>query len=273
MFKCLGIVGLSIIFLTSCSVERNLAHKYVHEYKGNGILIVPTYELFKDNLTIGYDTAMHYNSTQLDSIAWAQSYFIKQISDSAFLTTFTNALIDELSLYGYDVYVDGGADAFLSLPDPKWIVQISQLQFSEEHNSFYGQAYGESFSKSEALYKWNKILLDSWIDVNKANTDSQNLLYLNAYMQDDMKSDIETVKKSDNYVQEVFIRDSLDIEDTYLMANLLGKKHAELLFDYFMNTYVCENLPIAVEYRKYFHYNRKSRSLIGYSDERFQVIE
>jgi len=273
MFKYLGIIGLSVAFLTSCSIERNLAHKYVHDHNGNGILIVPTYELFKDNLTIGYDTAMHYNSTQLDSIAWAQSYFLKHISDSAFLTSFTNALIDELSSYGYDVYVDGGADAFLSLPDPKWIVQISQLQFSEEHNVFFGDEYNDSFSKKEAKYKWNKLLLDSWIDVNKVNTDAQNLLYLNAYMQDDIKADVETVKKSNNFIQEVIIRDSLDIEDAYLMANLLGKKHAELLFDYFMNIYVCESLPLAVPYRKYFHYNRKTKSLTWAFYERFQVIE
>jgi hypothetical protein len=273
MFRQIGIIGIIALFLfTACSPERKLANEYVNKYKGNGVMIIPDFVLYKDNRTIGYDTAVSYSPAQFDSIAWAQSYFIKDVSDSIFLTKFTNSMIDELSAIGFDVYVDGSSDVFLSLPDPKWMVQIAQLQLDEDHNLIFHQKYsietGEPYSVGARI---NQVLLSSWLEVSRANTGNKQVLYLEAYIEDDFRMGID-FDPSEGSVGLNADRDSIVLSNVYEMAEDLGKKHADLLFDYFMNDYIRENLPSGIVKREYFHYDLQKKVLKRGLKERFDVV-
>jgi hypothetical protein len=273
MLRYLGIIGIITLFLiAACSPERNLAKDYVNKYRGNGVMIIPDFVLFKDNRTIGYDTSIKYTPAQFDSIAWAQSCFIKNVSDSIYLTNFTNSLIDELSAIGYDVYVDGSSDVFLSLPDPKWMVQIAQLQLDEDHHLMFHQMYsvdtGEPYTQSTRI---NQVLLSSWFEVSRANTANKQMLYLEAYIEDDFKTGID-FDLAEGSVGMSASRDSIGMENVYEMAADLGKKHADLLFDYFMNDYIREHLPSGIVRREYFHYDLQRKILKRGLKERFDVV-
>lgn len=235
-------------------------------------MIVPAYELYKDNLTISYDTAVQYSPEQFDSIAWAQSCFIRHVSDSAFLTAFTNSLINELTTKGFDVYVDGSSDVFLSLPDPKWVIQIAQLELDENHRIESREMYSvERGEQVEEEFRINQVSLKSWFDVSRANTDNKQVLYLEGYIQDDFHLfyDIDLMEGSLGLLQN---RDSINLDNVYRMADESGQKHAGLLFDYFMNDYIRENLPSGIINRKYFHYDLSKKSLQLGLKERFDVV-
>ena len=273
MLRNFGFVGICFILLfAGCSAERNLARKYVKNHTGSGIMIVPLYEIYKDNLTISYDTTAQYSSEEFDSIAWAQAVFVPYISDSVFLTGFTNSLIGELTKLGYDVYLDGSSDIFLSLPDPKWIVQIAQLELKEDHRIDYYEMYsledGEPYYES---YRINQVNLSSWFEVSRANTGNKQVLYLEGYIQDDFNIgvDLDLMEFSVGLIGN---RDSLEVKDLYNMAEQSGTKHAELLFDYFMNDYIREHLPSGIINRQYFHYNTRTKSLKRGLPERFDVV-
>lgn len=263
---------LAVLLSTGCSPERKLARKYIKNHKGSGILIVPLYDLYKDNLTISYDTNVLFSEEQFDSIAWEQSVFIKHISDSVFLTTFTNSLIDELSASGYDVYLDGSMDIFLSLPDPKWIIQIAQLQINEDHriddHERYSVETGEFYGVG---YRINQVDMSSWLEVSRANSGNKQVLYLEGYIQDDFNQgvDIDLMAGSLGLTSN---RDSIEVNDMYRMAHQSGQKHAELLLDYFMNDYIRANLPNGIINREFYHYNRRTKSFKNGLDERFDVI-
>jgi hypothetical protein len=263
---------LLILLLVGCSPERKLARDYVKKHKGNGVLIVPLYELYKDNLSISYDSAVKYSPEQFDSIAWVQSCYIQHVSDSLYLTTFTNSLINKLTADGYDVYVDGSTDVFLSLPDPKWVVQIAQLQLNEEHNQNYYEMYsvetGEPFTEGLRI---NQVSLSSWLEVSRTNSNNKQVLYLTGYIQDDIKRGIN-LSLMEGSVGLGQIRDSMNVNDVYRMASDMGQKHAELLFDYFMNDYIRENLPSGIVNRQYFRFDRKSNSLKKGLRERYEVV-
>jgi hypothetical protein len=268
--------GLLILFamllLAACSPERKLAKVYVKNHNGNAIMITPLYELYKDNLTISYDTAIKYSPGQFDSIAWEQSVFIKKISDSVFLTTFTNSMIAELTQKGYDVYVDGSSDVFFGLPDPKWIIQIAQLQMNEKHKIHYYEMYSvETGEPVQEGLRVNYISLESWLEVNRANTGNKQVLYLDSYIRDDISSkiDLNIMEGSVGVEQK---RDSLNMTDLYRMAQQSGQKHAQMLFDYFMNDYIRENLPAGINNRQYFHFDNKSKSIERGLKERFEVV-
>lgn len=273
MFRYSAIVFVCVIlFLQACSPERNLARKYVKNHKGNGVMIVPLYEIYKDNLTISFDTTVKYSPEQFDSIAWAQSIYIKHISDSIYLTTFTNSMITKLTADGYDVYVDASSDVFLSLPDPKWVIQIAQLQLNEKYNISNYQLYsvetGEPFTEGLRI---NQVSLSSWLEVSRANTGNKQVLYLEGYIEDGIKRGVN-LNLLEGSVGLEQIRDSMKVEDVYRMASDMGQKHAEMLFDYFMNDYIRENLPAGIVNRKYFRFDRKSNSLKPGLKERFEVV-
>jgi hypothetical protein len=261
-----------MFLLAGCSPERKLARHYVKHHKGSGIMIVPLYELYKDNLSISYDTALKFSPEQFDSMAWVQSCYIQHVSDSIFLTTFTNSLINELSGEGFDVYLDASSDIFLALPDPKWIIQIAQLQLNEEHSIDYYEMYsvesGEPYSEGLRI---NKVSLSSWFEVSRANTGNKQVLFLEGYIKDDIKNKVD-LNLLGGTVGLQQIRDSIQLDDVYKMANESGQKHAELLFDYFMNDYIRENLPSGIVNREYYHFNRKSNSLKRGLKERFDVV-
>ena len=257
--RVFGFSGLLLFLLfASCSPEHKLAKKYVNNHKGSVILIIPLYDLYKDNLTISYDTNAKYSSDQFDSIAWVQSYYIQYISDSVFLTTFTNSLISGLTATGYDVYLDSGSDVFLSLPDPKWVIQIGKLQMNEDHKTEYRDMYsiesGETYTQE---YRLNQINLESWFEVSQANSDEKQVLYLEGYIQDKFKTKIGLDVESGGF-GVISNRDSLQMDDIYRMAEASGKKHAALLFDYFMNKYIDANLPLGNAKREYYRYNPES---------------
>lgn len=268
-----GLLFVSVlILLGACSPERKLARKYVKNHKGNGILIVPLYELFKDNLTITYDTNLRYSNEQIDSIAWAQSCFIQHISDSVFLTNFTNSLIDGLSSVGFDVYLDGESDVFLALPDPKWIVQVAQLQIDEDYRIKYQQKFSiDDNTLYNEGFRVNQVNLSSWLEVSRANTGNKQVLFLDGYIQDDCYLGIDVDLMQGNFGM-LGNRDSLEIADVYSMAKSSGQKHGELLFDYFLNDFIRDNLPPGIINREYFHYDFKTKSLKRGLNERFDVV-
>lgn len=274
MFKYFGFVSLcALLLMQGCSPERKLARNYVKHYFGSGIMVLPVFELYKDNLTISFDTAIQYSPEQFDSIAWVQSCYIQHISDSIFLTAFTNSLINELSDTGFDVYVDGSSDIFLSLPDPKWMVQIAQLQLNEEYRTDYHELYSlESGEPYPEGFRINEVSLSSWLEVSRANTENKQVLFLNGYIQDDFHLGID-FDLMEGSVGLLGNRDSIQIKDVYLMAVESGRKHAELLFDYFMNDFIRDNLPSGIINREYYHYNRRTKSLSKGLEERFEVVQ
>jgi hypothetical protein len=202
----------------------------------------------------------------------AQSCFVNHISDSVFLTRFTNALIDELSASGFDVYVDESSGEFLSLPDPKWMVEVAQLQLSENHRTDYRLVY--SVETGDPFYvgtRVNQVSLSNWFGVSRANSGNKQVLFLEGYVQDDFNLGLDLDLMQGNMGLSG-IRDSIGINDVYRLADEMGEKNAELLLDYFMNDYIRENLPSGIVHREYFHFNRRARSLSPDPEERFDVI-
>ena len=96
------------------SAERNLGRQYVNNHKGDAIMLSPCNFLYKENPGAYVDLSRFPKPQQQDSVAYFNSSYMQFVSDSVFLTLFTNSLIDELSSLGYDVVLDQSADLFLN---------------------------------------------------------------------------------------------------------------------------------------------------------------
>ena len=264
MYRYVRLLLFIILFLmVACSPEYKLARQYIRNHTGNSILIIPLYELYKDNLTITYDTNAIYSPAQFDSIAWEQSCYIKHVSDSIFLTTFTNSLLKELRKEEFEVYLSDRLQAFQELPDPKWLVKILQMQLNENHcMSTYQVSYenAENYEYAIASLRINILSLLSCFEASPTITGHPKVLFRDESSMDGITSGSQWIlDKGNEGLQQN--RDSLGIEDIYILADESGRKHAEILFNHFMNEYIKKSLPEGIIKNKYLYFNRKSQSL------------
>jgi len=235
-------------------------------------MLSPAEFIYKDNPGALIDLQRYPERTQQDSIAFFSSQFIQHVSDSTFLTHFTNALIDELEAFGYHVTLDQAADQFLASHNPSWIVQLSQLQLEEDYTPAYVYGYDDEDQEYVQEYKVNSVSLNSWTEVSPINSGkgARQMLYLSGYISDDAGQYISL----EYYNGQFYLNDyryTIDLDDIYLMAAASGKKHAELLTDYFMNDYIRRNLKKSNAVRKEMHYNRKLNKISAGLMERFEV--
>jgi len=276
MYRYSRLIILFVIFaIAACSPEYRLARQYVRNQVGNTVMILPSYELYKDNLTISYDTNVIYSPVQFDSIAWEQSCYIKHVSDSIFLTTFTRSLIKELKKEEFEVYVSDNSNAFQELPEPKWLVKIPLLQLNENHCiSIYGVSSEnqENYGYSLAGLRTNMISLLSWFEASQASKGNPQGLFYHESIMDGLTSGSKLILDMGNEGLQQN-RDSLEIEDIYTLADESGRKHAGILFNHFMNEYVRNNLPPGIIPKKYFYYNRISQSLRPGLNEWYELAD
>jgi len=267
------LVLLAAIIL-SCSAERNLARQYVKGHKGEGILLAPLNFLYKDNPGAYIDVSRYPGRAQQDSVAYFNSNYVQYISDSILLTCFTNSMIDRFVALGYEVTLEESADVFLNSDNPKWIIQLSQLQLEENFTPRYIYGYDDEDEEYYQQYRQNSITINSWLEVNHLNTENarKQLLYLSGYIEDFPDQNVSL-----SYYDGLFYfndaRDTISMNDIYKMAVSSGKKHAELLFDYFMNDYIRTNLPKSTANRKEMHYNYKLNKIEAGLIERFDVVK
>lgn len=274
MYKYFQILGLFILLLgSSCITEQKLADQYLAQLPGSPFFIIPQYELFKDNFTVTYDSTVQYTPEQYDSIEWVQSYYLQYLSDSIYLTQFTNSLISELTSQGFNVFVSNSSVIFDSLTDPKKVIKIAELQLSEEHGIEYSYINVVDNEKVSIYgFHGNKICLDSWIEAIRPDTSATQVLHLTGCYTDDFVSGFDPEQLTDVKDLQNF-RDSLEIVDLYRMADESGRKHAELLLDYFITCYIWENLPHWFSpTMEYYHFDRKSKSIVPALQEKFDIL-
>jgi hypothetical protein len=269
------VILVSVFLISACNPEHKLAKQYLRNHKGNAVVLIPIYELAKDNLDISYDTNVHYSNAQFDSIAWTQSCYIRQISDSIFLTRFTNSLIKELSREGFDVYVSDSVNSFQRFTEPKWLVKLAQMQLNENHSISSFNVYTEKLQgivRSVASLRLNSLILDSWIESSANDSTKKQTLFTEESIMDKVTNGYDfIISKGNEGLQKN--RDSLEMEDVYKMADVSGRKHAELLFDHFMNEYISKNLPQGTVRKNYYYFDRESRAIKPGLNEWFEVKE
>ncbi|NVO21037.1 MAG: hypothetical protein HXX13_15150 [Bacteroidetes bacterium] len=259
--------------LISCSAERKLARKYVREHQGEGIMLMPTNFLYKENPGAYIDTDKFPSSDQQDSVAFYSSNYVQYVSDSMVLTLFTNYLIDGLVDYGYKVNLEDNADQFLSSGKPTWIIQLSQLQLEENFIPRYIYGYDDEDEEYMDEYRQNVISLNSWLEVNHLNAENarKQMLYLSGFIEDD-PNQVASLEYYKGQFYMVNSRDTISMRDVYSMAAASGKKHAELLFDYFMNDYIRVNMPAGDAHRKEMHFDRKLNRIQAGLIEKFDLV-
>lgn len=280
--KCLQIsmnsnvlVFLILLYLlSSCTAEHKLARQYIRNHKGEGVLVSPSDFLYKLNSGAYINESLYPDPEQQDSVAYFSSTFVQYISDSVFLSAFTNSLLEELFKMGYQVSLDKELDQFLSSPKPSWVVSLAQLQIEEDYSSSVVYGYNDDDEEYSMQYPVYTVSLNSWLEVSPVNTvlGARQLLFLSGFIEDEQNMNVAL----EYYRGQFYFNDDrakIGLEDIYSMASGSAKKIADMLFDYFMNDYIRRNIKDTENPRREMHYNRIFNSIEEGLPERFEVIK
>ncbi|MEI7662318.1 MAG: hypothetical protein WCK34_08975 [Bacteroidota bacterium] len=270
----LFILLAGLFALQSCMPERKIANTFVKSAGTLNLLVIPPDNVFKYNhkgeSVDGFD---EMTKDQQDSALWVDSRFVQYLSDSLVLENYMNNFIGELRLLGFNVYLSSAIDSFMTGKPQSYVVDLAQVQLDEY---FYPLEDQESYMDTVYYKKTNLNAVDfaCWFDLSKANTENakKTVLYSSSTSYDSFEGRFY----SDPFTGRVRYKysiDSLSLRDIYEMANYLGKKHADYLFDFFMNQYIAKHLPEGTTIQDYYHYNRTRQSFSPADDDRFDILK
>ncbi len=260
--------------MSSCSLERKMAREFVDSKPDISILIMPVDYFFKKNLkrdNLGDTSEM--TSFQVDSSAIANSMFLKDVSDSAFLEIYINNLFDEFEDLGIKVYDEQNLDTFLFIKTPAYILNIAQIEMEEYYSTKEdSQEFGDFvYHKSISL---NAVGINSWFELNRLNPQEEGheLFYASEEISDFVDGYFsQNIFTGD--VQYKYVNREMETEDVYRYAEILGKRYASYTYDYIMNEYLTEHFPPGKERRVFIRYNPGNNTLDAAGDNRFVFME
>ncbi len=255
-------------------MERKLAQSFITNPPPISIQLFSPDGLYKYNhkgeLIPGFDSLS--NSRQ-DSALYNSSKFLQYIDDSIYLEKYVNAFIDELRSLGFNVFVEESIDTFLKNQPQSYLLTMAQVQLDEYRLPLEDSAeFGDStFYKR---FELDAVDASSWFEISKMNSPKpvKTVLHSKFTASDSFEGRFMLSGFSSDVLYKYKI-DSLNVGDIYDLARFAGRKHANYLFDYFMNQYVAFHLPKGEEMQDYLHYDHAGKVLGITDEERFEVVQ
>lgn len=276
MTKLAHYILYSVVFLqlSACTVEQRLARTFVGlESPGVFYLLKPSY-VFKYNLKEyeipGIDTLSDYSR---DSLLLSNSLFLKDLSDSSVIEAFITGLEETLKSYGAGVLHETAVDTLLINGGNTYIINIAQFSLEE---------YIHPYRSEELVYDeiividgidLNAINYNIWLELGILNSEEANrVLFFSDYLLDDLngtfKQNLITGKMSFDYTIDTLTR-----EQIYRYARLFGETASRYLYDYLMNAYIDDNLPLDYPFERiYYHYDPE-RGLLYPAGEEDRLLQ
>ena len=268
------ILGLSLLFLSSCLPEQKLARDFVKSGPKIRLLVTPPDYVYKYNHKgEAIDGFSKMTDKEQDSALFYSSLFIQRMNDSILLENYVNQFIAELRSANFDVYLPEQMDEFLTDKSQAYTVNISQIQMDEYIYPFEDK---EPINDTVYYRKFDLNAMDFsvWFELSKVNADKprKTVLYDSESAYDSFEGNF-IVDPWTSAVRYKFHLDTLSLKDIYGMCGYLGKKHGEYLFDFFMNQWVAFNMPQTQYGTYYYHYNRKRNVMEPTEDDMFEILK
>lgn len=263
-----------LAFLTSCYPEWKLGKTFIESKPDISVMILPTDYVFKNNLKRdGVGDTAGLKSLEIDSLLQIKSLFLKEISDSVFLETFTNSMISEFEKLGLKVYMDNASDSFLFFKSPSYILNVAQLQLEEGYNDFkdsddFG---GNTYYKA---FQTNAVTFNSWLELTQLNPkkEGRKLFFVSETITD-IVDGYFTENLMTGEIKYKYQIMEIDLDIIYHYCEVLGARYAGYTFDYFMNDYIMTHFPSGKKRNFYMHYNRANNTLDPTWEDRFELME
>lgn len=268
------LIILASVLLASCSAERKLAKQFLQNRKNTTVLLIPADFVYKRNLK-AWEVANEgwMDDATLDSVLYLRSSYMQFVSDSIFLETYQNSLINSLRSKGLTVYLQADTDLFLQSTSEKHIINVAQLMLEETVELLFDPEYDIEYDYLGDFYL-NKVLLSSWFEISGVNEQEPKkaVAFAEMTLTDRFDGRLRFFPFTGGTIYTYSV-DTVKLDDIYAMASSAGFRYSGYIFDYLMNRYVDRNLTAGQTRASYLRYDFSTRMLKQAMDERFEFIE
>jgi hypothetical protein len=245
--------------LSGCTVEQKLASSFVKTGINDEFIILNPDFLFKYNLKTyevpGIDSL---DESTKDSLLLANSLFLKDINDEEIIDEFVSSFIKTLKTYNVRSYPENYLDTFLAIGRKAVILNFAQFSLEE-----YVHPYStEEFVDYEVIVidniDLNALNYNIWLELSHLNSEGeQKVLFTSDYLLDNIDGTLKQYLFTGE-MQFDYTIDTTTPARIHKFASDFGKTTAGYLYDYYLNQYIGENLPVDYGYeRYYYHYDPK----------------
>ncbi len=265
---------LLLLVFPSCTMERKLGKEFLAQTPQISIEVYTPVNLYKfshkGEKIPGFDSL---SGPQQDSALYASSRFIRYVDDSTLLDKYVNAFIDGLREIGFRVFVDSNVDTILRTEQQAYVVNMSQVQLDE-----YFEPYEDSEPVGDTVFyksfELNSVDASCWFELNKYNVVKpvKTLLYSSFTASDGFTSNF-IMNDFNMTLKYRYKIDSLKMNDIYDLASFSGRRHANYLFDYFMNQFISIHMPEGMEILGYLHYSPSRKTFNFTDEEKFEMLK
>lgn len=271
-FSTIILLATMSVAMASCSFERKLGQQFVvYEAPKSVVYLEPTGYLFKTNLkNTSAPKEAKLKQSELEAIKFENSKFLKLISDSVFLTRFTEAYIAELNALGLNVCLEGTSAIDCPPKAHNFKITIDQLELQEfekivtDEQYIYNTVYQKDINlDAVSMHAWFLIA-----EAANAKGKPKPLYAENQLAEEILKSGFLKSRKTGKILHQLKT-EKLGLARIYTMAEELGRKYASYSFDYILNHYVYSNYPSNSKPGRYLHYNRFTGKLESAGDAHF----
>jgi hypothetical protein len=262
-----------MVLMHSCLPEQQIAKTFIQSGNGINLLVSPPDQVYKFNrkgeLVSGFD---ELNDQQKDSALWFSSRYMQRLSDSLFLEVYVNSFLEELRQLGFNVFLANAPEAFNPAAAQSYNVTMAQVQLDE-----YLYPVEDEFEYYDSVFKKrvdiNAIDFSGWFDLTKAGKENARTttLYGTLTAYDEFEGRFFNDPFS-GLVRYRYTVDTIEVKEIYQISELLGKRFAGYLFDFFLNQYIAKNLPPNLELTDYYRYIRKRNAIVPAYEDRFEIL-
>lgn len=269
-----GVLFSVILLVAGCTLEQKLAMTFVQDRHKEDFLIMPPEFIYKYNLKTyeipGFDSL---GDLQKDSLLLERSLFLKSINDSIVISRFTDNFTRGLKAYGIKIYPENYLDSLLVMGKSARILHFAQFSIEEYVHPYSSEEVIGDEIISIGNIDLNALNFNVWLELSVLNSEgSQKVLFGTDYLLDELDGILKQYFFSGDMRFEYTI-DTIKIDRIYRFAGEFGNRMAGLLYDYYLNNYIDENLPEDYQFERFFyHYDPAGNTLYPIEPEQ-RLIE
>jgi hypothetical protein len=264
---------IALLVFGSCAIERKVAKDYLGvQNKGSILLFVPDWVIKTNLRPEARKIARQFPPEMRDSIYMDQSLFLGSIQDSAFLVNLVGAYINELKGLGFRIYTQAYIDLFMGDDSSAYIVNLTQLELEEYIHVYTFEDYvGSNYFSSDI--DLNALNCNAWFEINKVNETAKGkkIFFDSHFLSDDLHGNFRQNVLSGDVRLEYQI-DTLQIEEVYDFAKILGEVYASYTFDFILNNFISTQIVGGNYKPDYLHYDKASGTFKPAYEERFEEM-
>ncbi len=278
-FKKARFLFVSIIFIlgitSSCSPERKLANAFTKTKSRRAALLIAPEIIFKTNLnTQILDSLKITDKSLFDSVLYAHSRYLQHLNDSTFINSYLMGFSAEFSKFGFDVYHESNTAGFMKVDSNAYMINIAQLELEEvlysmrDETKLYEMYYYHD-------HKLNGVYINSWFEISEVNDTAINnqVYFVSDLITDNLEGDFAFNIFSGG-VTYAYKIDTLEYDELYEFAFVLGRTYAGYTYDLLLNRYIDARLPETnSKEEEYWRYDPYMETLFIATDDRFIPLE